>query len=153
MGKTPVTGLQQLMPTEVIAGQTTFSALTAVTFPFQGAFSCTIKHRRIPSSAALVEGCQGRSGWTHAVRGDGASSNHKQGPGRSLEHPGPRLEVPMEMPSFRKCWGRDEMHQAIPRANTNEHINERIKKGWGRVSPTPSPAVIAPVLRGVASFG
>lgn len=114
MGKTPVAGLQQLMPTEVIAGQTTFSALTAVTFPFQGAFSCTIKHRRIPSSAALVEGCQGRSGWTHAVRGVGASSNHKQGPGRSLEHPGPRLEVPMEMPSLRKCWGRDKMHQAIP---------------------------------------
>lgn len=40
-----------------------------------------------------------------------------------------------------------------PHANTNEYINERIKKGWGRVSPTPSPAVIAPVLRGVASFG
>lgn len=47
--------------------------------------------------------------------------------------------------------GRDASDD--PRANTNEHISERIRKGWGRVSPTPSPAVIAPVLRGVASFG
>lgn len=47
--------------------------------------------------------------------------------------------------------GRDA--SADPGVNTNEHINERIKKGWGRVSPTPSPAVIAPGLRGVASFG
>lgn len=97
----------------------------------------------------------GREGPLRHTRWEGSvhPTTTKQGPGRSLEHPGPRVEVPMEMPSLRKCWGRDWAASDSPRASTNEHINERIKKGWGRVSPAPSPAVIAPLLRGVASFG
>lgn len=113
--------------------------------------SCTTKQGRIPSSG-VVECWQWSSAETHEVRGAGASSEHKQG---REDH----WSIPA--PSWKFLWkcrvkvvlgeGRDASDN--PRANTNENISERIKKGWGRVSPTPSPAVIAPVLRGVASSG
>lgn len=52
--------MQELMPTEFIAAQTTLTILTAEIFLFQGIFSCTIQGR-IASSAALDEGWQRRS--------------------------------------------------------------------------------------------
>lgn len=74
--------------------------------------SCTTKQGRIPSSG-MVEGWQWRSAETLGKRG-WCIQQTQTGAGRSLEHPGPWLEVPMEMPSLRKCWGREEMHQTIP---------------------------------------
>lgn len=87
------------------------------------------------------------------VRGVGASSNHQRRAGEITGASRAPAGSSYGNTELKKRRGRDWDASEDPRASTNEHINERIKKRRGRVSPTPSPAAIAPPLRGVASFG